>query len=68
MPKGYAIADTAKWTNFEVIDFDLKPEAPEDITVAIEFCGICGSDLHTVSGGCTYSLGSSRSILRHADF
>lgn len=26
MPKGYAIHDTNKWTDFKVIDFDLKKE------------------------------------------
>lgn len=36
MPKGYSIADPTKWTNFEVIDFELKPEEDEDVTVAIE--------------------------------
>ena len=24
MPKGYAISDTKNWTDFKVIDFDLK--------------------------------------------
>lgn len=24
MPKGYAIEDTKNWTDFKVIDFDLK--------------------------------------------
>lgn len=36
MPKGYAVADTKNYTNFEVIDFKLKPEADEDVTVAIQ--------------------------------
>jgi alcohol dehydrogenase (NADP+) len=51
MPKGYAIADPKKFTDFKVIDFDLKPEAEDDVTVAIQFCGVCGSDHHTISGG-----------------
>lgn len=51
MPKGYSISDTKKWTDFKVIDFDLKPETDDDVTVAIQFCGICGSDLHTINGG-----------------
>ena len=51
MPKGYAISDTKNWTDFKVIDFDLKKPADDDIDVAITHCGICGSDLHTISGG-----------------
>lgn len=36
MPKGYAVADPKNYTNFEVIDFKLKPEGDEDVTVAIQ--------------------------------
>lgn len=36
MAKGYAIADPKKWTEFQVIDFDLKPEEADDVTVAID--------------------------------
>jgi alcohol dehydrogenase (NADP+) len=35
--------DTSKWTDFKVIDFDLKPEEDDDVTIAIECCGVCGS-------------------------
>ena len=35
MPKGYAISDTKNWTDFKVIDFDLKKPADDDIDVAI---------------------------------
>jgi alcohol dehydrogenase (NADP+) len=51
MPKGYGITDTKDWTNFKVVDFDLKSEDPDDVTVEIEYCGVCGSDVHTISGG-----------------
>ncbi|PWN91190.1 GroES-like protein [Acaromyces ingoldii] len=51
MPKGYAIADTKKWTDFKVIDFDLKTPEDDDVDVDIQFCGVCGSDVHTISGG-----------------
>ncbi|KDN53332.1 GroES-like protein [Tilletiaria anomala UBC 951] len=51
MPKGYAIHDTKDWTNFKVEDFDLKPAEDDDITLSITHCGVCGSDVHTISGG-----------------
>ncbi|KAI3626309.1 hypothetical protein CBS9595_001670 [Malassezia furfur] len=51
MPKGYAISDTKNWTDFKVIDFDLKTPEDDDIDVSITHCGICGSDVHTISGG-----------------
>ncbi|SHO75990.1 Similar to S.cerevisiae protein ADH6 (NADPH-dependent medium chain alcohol dehydrogenase) [Malassezia sympodialis ATCC 42132] len=51
MPKGYAIHDTKNWTDFKVIDFELKTPEDDDVEVSITHCGICGSDLHTISGG-----------------
>jgi alcohol dehydrogenase (NADP+) len=51
MAKGYAIADTKKWTDFKVIEYDLKPAEDDDVTLAITHCGVCGSDHHTISGG-----------------
>ncbi|WFD29348.1 alcohol dehydrogenase (NADP(+)) [Malassezia sp. CBS 17886] len=51
MPKGYAIHDAKNWTDFKVIDFDLKTPADDDVDVAVTHCGVCGSDLHTVSDG-----------------
>ncbi|KAL4400069.1 alcohol dehydrogenase [Malassezia pachydermatis] len=51
MPRGYAIEDTKNWTDFKVIDFELKTPGDVDVDIAITHCGICGSDLHTISGG-----------------
>lgn len=51
MPRGYGIADTQKWTDFKVYDFDLKKETDDDVDIAITHCGVCGSDVHTISGG-----------------
>lgn len=31
MPKGYAIHDTKNWTDFKVIDFELKVRCERDI-------------------------------------
>ncbi|KAK0489498.1 NADPH-dependent alcohol dehydrogenase [Armillaria luteobubalina] len=49
--KGYAVHDTLKWTEFKVIDFTPKTFGEEDVDVKIDYCGVCGSDLHTITGG-----------------
>ncbi|GAA5852598.1 hypothetical protein JCM3766R1_005376 [Sporobolomyces carnicolor] len=49
--KGYAVHDTSKWTEFKVIDFQPKTADEYDVDIAIEYCGICGSDVHTITGG-----------------
>ncbi|PWN40462.1 GroES-like protein, partial [Ceraceosorus guamensis] len=49
--QGYAIHDPAKWTDFKVESFDLKPETDDDVTLRITACGVCGSDVHTITGG-----------------
>ncbi|CBQ72086.1 related to alcohol dehydrogenase (N-terminal fragment) [Sporisorium reilianum SRZ2] len=50
MPCGYGIADTKNWTDFKVFDFELKKETDDDVDIAITHCGVCGSDVHTISG------------------
>lgn len=49
--KGYAIHDEKKWSDFEVIDVKPKQWEEEDVDIAITHCGICGSDIHTLTGG-----------------
>ncbi|CDZ97100.1 Alcohol dehydrogenase, class V [Phaffia rhodozyma] len=49
--KGYAIHDTSKYTDFKLIDYKLKEQGDYDVDVAISHCGICASDLHTITGG-----------------
>ncbi|KAH8831154.1 NADPH-dependent alcohol dehydrogenase [Flagelloscypha sp. PMI_526] len=49
--KGYAIHDTSKWTDFQLINFQPKTFEKDDVDISIECCGICGSDVHTISGG-----------------
>ncbi|KAF5378571.1 hypothetical protein D9615_007128 [Tricholomella constricta] len=49
--KGYAIRDTKHWDSFEVIDFNPKQFEDYDIDIKIEYCGVCGSDVHTITGG-----------------
>jgi len=49
--KGYGISDTKKYTDFSVQEFKLKTAGPNDVTLDIECCGVCGSDVHTITGG-----------------
>ncbi|KAF9464014.1 NADPH-dependent alcohol dehydrogenase [Collybia nuda] len=49
--RGYAIHDTKNWTSFKLIDFEPKPFEDYDIDIKIEYCGVCGSDVHTITGG-----------------
>ncbi|KAL0952996.1 hypothetical protein HGRIS_007204 [Hohenbuehelia grisea] len=48
---GYAIHDTKQYTDFKVIEFEPKRFEEYDIDVKIEYCGVCGSDVHSVTGG-----------------
>jgi hypothetical protein len=36
---------------FSVIDFEPKPLEDFDVEIAIKFCGVCASDVHTLTGG-----------------
>ncbi|KAF2096503.1 GroES-like protein [Rhizodiscina lignyota] len=59
---GFMHVDAKNWTkfekqeiehraNFSVVKFPLKPFEDSDIDVAIDCCGVCGSDVHKISGG-----------------
>ncbi|KAG9120455.1 NADP-dependent alcohol dehydrogenase [Ceratobasidium sp. 392] len=49
--KGYAIHDHSKWSDFQVVDIKPKQWEEDDVDIAITHCGICGSDVHTLTGG-----------------
>ncbi|POY73547.1 hypothetical protein BMF94_3485 [Rhodotorula taiwanensis] len=49
--RGYAIKDEKKWTEFEVIDFEPMAWREDLIDIEIEYCGVCSSDVHTITGG-----------------
>lgn len=48
--KGYGIADTSKYTEFTVKEYELKPAQDKDVTIKITCCGVCSSDVHTITG------------------
>jgi alcohol dehydrogenase (NADP+) len=39
------------WTDFKKEEHELKPFGDLDVDVAIDACGMCGSDIHTITGG-----------------
>ncbi|KAF2479095.1 NADPH-dependent medium chain alcohol dehydrogenase [Neohortaea acidophila] len=49
--EGFMIHDTKKWTEFKKDEFPLKPFGDRDIDIAIDCCGVCASDVHTINGG-----------------
>ncbi|GFZ43254.1 alcohol dehydrogenase (NADP+) [Saitozyma sp. JCM 24511] len=51
MHSGYAIADPKDYLNFKLTKYELEPLEDDRVTVAVEVCGVCGSDHHTISGG-----------------
>ncbi|KAI0351035.1 GroES-like protein [Trametes cingulata] len=51
MFRGYALTDPTKWSDLQIIEFNPKTFQPEDVEIAITHCGVCGSDLHTVTQG-----------------
>ncbi|OBZ67244.1 NADP-dependent alcohol dehydrogenase 6 [Grifola frondosa] len=49
--KGYALTDPSKWNDLKVTSFQPKTFQPEDVEIAITHCGVCGSDVHTLTQG-----------------
>jgi alcohol dehydrogenase (NADP+) len=50
---GYQVPGPAKATElvFNKTEFKPKPFEDHDVDVQIQACGVCGSDLHTITGG-----------------
>ncbi|TMW61715.1 hypothetical protein Poli38472_010778 [Pythium oligandrum] len=46
-----ALAATKPGLEVEAFQYQARPLGLEDVEIAISHCGICGSDLHTISGG-----------------
>ncbi|KAH8888389.1 GroES-like protein [Thozetella sp. PMI_491] len=49
--EGFAIPSAAEWNRPKRIEFKPKPFGDYDIDVKIIACGVCGSDVHTATGG-----------------
>lgn len=44
-------ADPAKWSDLQVVPIKPKTFGAHDVEIAITHCGVCGSDIHTLTGG-----------------
>ncbi|KAI9828101.1 MAG: hypothetical protein M1832_003628 [Thelocarpon impressellum] len=49
--EGFMVESHKDWSNFKKKEFKPKPFGDYDIDIRIEACGVCGSDVHTISGG-----------------
>ncbi|EED77281.1 predicted protein [Postia placenta Mad-698-R] len=49
--KGYALTERCEWNDLKLISFQPKIFQPEDVEIAITHCGVCGSDVHTLTQG-----------------
>ncbi|KUI69728.1 NADP-dependent alcohol dehydrogenase 6 [Cytospora mali] len=49
--EGFCVAGPKTWSNFKRHELKPKPFGPDDIDIQIEACGVCGSDVHTITGG-----------------
>jgi len=49
--EGFCVDSPKTWNKFQKQELKPKPFEDNDIDVEIECCGVCGSDVHTVTGG-----------------
>ena len=48
---GFCVKEPESWKKFSKHDLTPKPFGDKDIDVQVECCGVCGSDVHTITGG-----------------
>ncbi|KAH7390065.1 NADP-dependent alcohol dehydrogenase 6 [Cadophora sp. MPI-SDFR-AT-0126] len=49
--QGFMVDSHSQWSTFNKTEFKPKAFEPKDVDVEIEACGVCGSDVHTLTGG-----------------
>ncbi|KAK3381649.1 chaperonin 10-like protein [Podospora didyma] len=49
--EGFCVDSPKTWSTFHKQEIKPKPFGDHDVDVQIECCGVCGSDVHTVTGG-----------------
>lgn len=49
--EGFCVDSPKTWNKFQRRQLTPKPFADHDIDVQIDACGVCGSDVHTITGG-----------------
>jgi len=48
---GFQVHGPDTWLEFHKNEFTPKPFGDYDVDIKIECCGVCASDIHTISGG-----------------
>ncbi|KAJ5979529.1 NADP-dependent alcohol dehydrogenase 6 [Penicillium viridicatum] len=48
---GFMVESHSEWSDFKKRQFKPKTFESHDVDVEIEACGVCGSDVHTLTGG-----------------
>ncbi|OSX64908.1 hypothetical protein POSPLADRAFT_1135146 [Postia placenta MAD-698-R-SB12] len=49
--KGFALTDPAAWNELSLYSYQPKTFLDEDVELAITHCGVCGSDVHSLTQG-----------------
>ncbi|KAI9810476.1 MAG: hypothetical protein M1827_006252 [Pycnora praestabilis] len=49
--EGFQVDSPEKWNTFTKRDMPTQPFGDHDVDVKIMACGVCGSDVHTITGG-----------------
>jgi alcohol dehydrogenase (NADP+) len=49
--EGFTVDSPKTWNKFKKTELKPKPFGESDIDVEVECCGVCGSDVHTITGG-----------------
>ncbi|KAF1934666.1 NADP-dependent alcohol dehydrogenase C [Clathrospora elynae] len=47
----FTVTDIKNWSTFKRQELPLKKFEEHDVDIAIEACGVCASDVHTITGG-----------------
>jgi alcohol dehydrogenase (NADP+) len=54
--EGFQVDSADTWTDFHKRSFKLKPQGDYDVDVKVDACGVCGSDVHTITGESVFQL------------
>jgi len=47
----FCVKSHETWTEFHKEELKLKPFEEYDVDIAVDACGVCGSDVHSITGG-----------------
>lgn len=56
---GFAVESAEKWNQPKYREYKPRPFEDRDVDIQVIACGVCGSDVHTVTSGwgaCPYPL------------